>query len=115
MPIYNSAINPKCLDVGRSMTLFDGTDANAPLSSVAFARGHSPSAMDGGTSFFCSGMGGESISIEASNTDVDGDYVDVSGSLTADGNGNAAFTDTGRAAFYRVTKTAGTPVVKAQR
>ena len=107
---------------GDSYTLFDGTETPAAgLASIAFSRGYSPGVSDNGVSFFVSGFpaSGCTVDIQASDTDIDGDYYSVSGSLAPDTNGNAAYTDIGRANFYRAfltTYASGTmPVVKASR
>jgi|SRR5689334_738857 len=112
MPLYGinqAGSNPDlsknltCVNVGDSYTLLDGTESisgDAPKS-VAFARGEQGSG-DNGMSFFASGMASTgSVDIEASNADVDALYT-VVGSISPDANGNGAYTDVGRAAFYRV-------------
>lgn len=87
---------------GQSYTLLDGTeDFGEVTASVAFARGTQGSG-DNGISFFASGgASGGSVSIEAANEDLDTHYTEV-GSISLDANGNGAYTDVGRAAFYRV-------------
>ncbi len=113
-------LNLTALIPGEGMTLFDGTETpEEGLASVAFARGYSPSASDNGTSFFASGMAATTVvDIEASNVDDDALYTQV-GQIGADMNGNGAFTDVGRAAFYRAKLSAYTtgdmPTVTAQR
>lgn len=117
----NQGLNLTSIVPGDSYTLFDGTETPVQgLASVAFSRGPSPSGADNGISFFVTGLkSDETVDIQASNTDLDADYYSVSGSLTPDTNGNAAYTDVGRAAFYRAilsTWVSGTmPVVKATR
>lgn len=112
--------NLTSIGVGDSFTLFDGTEApSAGLASVAFSRAMSPGAADNGVTFYATGMPSDAvIEVEGSNTDVDGDYL-VLYAMNPDTNGNAAYTDNGRPAFYRAvlsTYTTGAmPVVKAQR
>lgn len=105
---------------GNGFTMFNGTEtAVQGLRSVAFSRGYSPSGDDAGSTFYASGMpSGSVIQIQGSNTDLEADYL-VIGTLTPDTNGNAAYTDIGRAAFYTgvlSTYTTGTmPILKVQR
>jgi hypothetical protein len=116
-----SGLNLTCIFPGDSYTLFDGTEtAKQGLASVAFARGYSAGVSDNGTTFYVTGMSpDETVDIQASNTDIDGDYYSVSGTLAPDTNGNAAYTDVGRPAFYRAILSTWVngpmPVVKAQR
>ncbi|MDE2099623.1 MAG: hypothetical protein KGL39_20390 [Patescibacteria group bacterium] len=99
--------------------LFNGTEVAAQgLKSVSVARGGA-FAGDNGISFFASGMPLTSvIQIQASNDDVDGHYT-VVGTINPDANGNGAYTDIGRAGFYRAvlsTYVSGAmPVVVADR
>lgn len=111
MPLYgvpqagsnrDSTKNLTCVNVGDSYTLLDGTEVFSEVTkSVAIARGEMGSG-DNGMSFFASGMGASSqVDIEASNEDDDSLYT-VVGTIASDSNGNGAYTDVGRAAFYRV-------------
>lgn len=118
--IVSPSLNIAVLYPGDPYTLFSGTETPVQgMTSVAFQRGPSPSG-DNGISFFAQGMPSTSaIDIQASATDSDLDYQSVSGTLTPDANGNVAYTDVGRALFYRVILTTyvsgSMPVVKAQR
>lgn len=123
MPLYSSTINPPCLDVGRSLVMFDGTETPAiGLKSIAFARGTQGSD-DAGTTFDGSGLpAGMTIDVQVANLNVDADYHTVSTLSPSGGSpdsGNIAYTDTGRSAFYRLYVSAYTsgamPIVIAQR
>ncbi len=100
----NSDLGKNLSDVcpGQSYKLLDGTEVFTVITkSVAFARGTQGSS-DNGVSFFASGGTlGDNVSIQASAVDEDDQYTEV-GSISLDANGNGAFTDVGRAAFYRV-------------
>lgn len=107
-PNTDSSKNLTSLQPGDpGLTLWDGTET--PLSgnaSVAFSRGPSVGGGDNGTSFDFTGMDAASVvDVQVSNLDVAADYITVSGGLTPDANGNAAYTDIGRSAFYRVVLT----------
>jgi len=120
MPLYgtpqagsNPDLSKNLSDVcpGQSYTLLDGTEVFDEISaSVAFARGTQGSG-DNGVSFFASGGSeGDTVGIQASNVDEDDKYTEV-GSMSLDAGGNGAYTDVGRAAFYRVTPgLSGSPV-----
>lgn len=99
--------NLTSLQPGDSMTLWDGTETAAGgAASVAFSRGPAVGGADNGTSFDFTGMDAASVvDVQVSNLDVAADYITVSGGLTPDANGNAAYTDIGRSAFYRVVLT----------
>lgn len=113
-------LNLTCIIPGDSFTLFDGTETpSAGLKSVAVNRGISPSYTDTGLTVYVAGApSGCTVAVEGSNIDKDGDYFSIS-TISPDANGNGAYTDTGRAAFYRVvlaTYTGGAmPVVTIQR
>jgi hypothetical protein len=87
---------------GDSMTLFDGTEAAAVgLASIPFSRGYSPSGDDAGSSFFVRGGAvTTAVDVQGANENVDAQYLTLD-TLVPDANGNAAYTDIGRAAFYR--------------
>ncbi len=120
MPLYgqlqpgsNPDMSKNVVEVqpGASYTLLDGTEEFGEVdASVAFARGTQGSS-DNGMSFFASGGTlGDTVGIEASNVDEDDKYTEV-GSMSLDAGGNGAYTDVGRAAFYRVTPgLSGSPV-----
>lgn len=114
-----SGLNLTSVCPGDSITLFDGTETPVQgMKSVAFSRGVSGTA-DRGTSFFASGMpAGSVLSVQAANQDLDGSYFTLYASAP-DANGNFAYTDDGRAAYYRVvlsTYVSGAmPVVIAKR
>ena len=99
--------------------MFDGTEtAAANLASVAIARGMGAGA-DNGATFYATGIpSGCTIDVQGSNIDVAGDYLTLT-TMSGDANGNAAYTDVGRPAFYRVLLSAYTsgamPVVTVQR
>lgn len=101
---------------GEFLTLFDGTEAGA-VASIPFARGYSGGQSQVSMTFWATGVGAETITVEASNTDVDADYGTIGTLVDGDSpaSGNQFLTDNGSSAFYRVRKTAGTPVVIVQR
>lgn len=102
----------------KKYTLFDGTEADANIASVAITRGPSLSQSQAYSTFFAVGLGaGDSCEVQASNTDVDGDYQTI-GTMTselASPPGTPYFTATDSSLFYRVKKSSGTPVVTVQR
>ena len=117
----NQGLNLTSVISGESFTLFDGTETAAQgLKSVAFTRGPAPGIVaDNGITFYVSGgPAGAVVEIEGANINADGDYV-VLNSITLDANGNGAYTDIGRASFFRAvlsTYTSGPmPIVTAQR
>ncbi len=116
----NQGLNLASVPPGESYILFSGTETpSSGVKSVAIARGYSPGAVDDGMTFYCSGMpAGCTIDVQASNTDLDGDYLTLA-TLSGDANGNAGYTDTGRAAFYRAKISAFTtgamPIVTVNR
>lgn len=125
MPLYSSTQNPRCLDVGQSMQLFDGTETPAVgLKSAAFARGTQGST-DAGSTFWAQGMpAGMVIDVQEANTNADADYTSNGGgqltpSMGSPDSGNSVFTDVGRSAFYRLYVSAYTsgamPAAGAQR
>lgn len=110
MPLYgvfqagsNSDLskNLSSVCVGDTYILFDGTETPAEgMTSVAFARATQGSG-DNGITFFASGMPGDcTVGIQAANEDIDANYLTLA-VLTGDAAGNAAYTDTGRAPFWR--------------
>ena len=99
-------------------TLLDGTEADAELASVAIVRGPSLSQSQAYSTFYAVGLGAsDTCDVQASNTDVDGDYqtIGVMSSELASPPGAPYFTDSGSPKFYRVLKSGGTPVVTVQR
>lgn len=119
MPAYASPQSGGLRQVGPGefLTLFDGTEANAAMASIAFARGPSAGQSEAPTTFYASGVVAETITVQASNTNVDADYATIGTLVNNDSpaNGNQFFTDTGVPAFYRVHKSGGVAVVKVQR
>jgi hypothetical protein len=122
MPVYGSAQVGGVLTTvipGDFYTLFNGTETPASsLKSVAFERGPSPSGDDAGSTFqvVFPGTTVSTLQIQASNVDVDADYVMVfSSANTTIGN----YTDTARWRYYRAVLTAytsgGMPVVTVKR
>ncbi len=105
-PPPNQGLNLTSLEVGERIILFSGTETIATgLKSVAFARGYSPGAGDNGITFNISGMAtGTTVDVQVADVDLDASYTSVvtmSPSTTPD-TGNAAYTDVGRSAFYRL-------------
>ena len=104
---------------GTSLTLFDGTETPVGgMKSLAFARAMGGSPADNGITFYASALpAGSVVEIEGANEDLEASYQ-VLQALSPDTNGNASYTDIGRAAFFRaVLSTAGNtmPRVIAQR
>lgn len=116
----NQGLNLTELIPGDNFTLFTGTETpSAGLASVAIVRGPSQGFTDNGITFYVSGApSGCTVDIQGSNIDKDADYFSLS-TITPDSNGNGAYTDAGRAAFYRAklkTYTSGAmPIVTTQR
>lgn len=100
---------------GEFLTLFDGTEEGA-VASIPFARGYSGGQSTYNRTFWATGVGAETITVEGSNTDVDADYSAIGTMINVDSPAGTNFflTDDGASAFYRVRKTGGTPVVKVQ-
>ncbi len=119
-PYPNQGLNLTSIIPGDSNTLFDGPETPSDgLASVAVNRGIAPAFTDQGVTFYVTGAAsGTTVDIQGSNTDVAGDYFTLA-TITPDENGNGAYTDTGRPAFYRAKLSAYTtgamPVVKVQR
>ncbi len=127
MPLYgipqagsnsNQSLNLTSVCPGDSFTHFDGTETpSAGLSSVAFSRGYSPGAGDNGTTWYIQyplASPVATVAIQGSNLDINAGYQTLS--IVS---GNGAYTDTGRAAFYRLQlltyTSGGMPVGLAQR
>lgn len=100
MPAYGT--RPVSLVPGDKFTLFDGTETKAEgLKSMSFSRGYSPSGDDAGSSFLAAGMHeDDEIDIQVANNDVDAEYFAV-GTIGPDASGLGAYTDIGRAGWYR--------------
>src|ERR1700688_5045820 len=124
-----AGLNLTDLIPGDAMVLFDGTETPASgLKSVAFARGPGPVGADNGTTFTLRGIPtGMTVDVQvasgsfASVAAMDAAFTTVatlSPSTTPD-TGNAAYTDVGRSAFYRLYMSAFTsgamPVATATR
>lgn len=108
-PGYNQADpgkNLAALYPGDPLTLLDGTETMVEGdASVAFARGMSWSMDDAGMTFLSHGSSASDvIDVQCANVDED-DHYTFAGTLTIDENGNGAYTDIGRSAFYRVKLT----------
>jgi hypothetical protein len=78
------------------------------MKSLAFARAMGGAPADNGITFYASLLpAGSVVEIEGANENVDASYQ-VLATLSPDANGNASYTDIGRAAFFRaVLSTAG--------
>ncbi len=117
----NQGKNLTALIPGDSYTLFDGTETPSNgLASVAIVRGTAPGFTDAGITFYVTGGAAitTTIDIQASNIDSDADYFTLA-TITPDSSGNGAYTDQGRAAFYRAKlsaySTGNMPIVNCQR
>lgn len=115
----NAYLNRRSVSPGDlKYTLFDGTEADANIASVAIVRGPSLSQSQAYSTFYAVGLGAsDTCDVQASNTDVDADYQTI-GQMTselASPPGSPYFTDNGSPLFYRVKKSGGTPVVTVQR
>lgn len=111
----NQGLNLTDLIPGESFVCFDGSESPAVnLASVAFNRGLAPAFTDQGITFYMNGAPPDMvIDVQGSNIDLNGDYVTL-GQLGPQASGNDAYTDVGRAAFYRVkisTASSGSPAV----
>jgi len=113
--------NLTALIPGDSYTLFDGTETPSNgLASVAIVRGTAPGFTDAGITFYVTGGPAVSttIDIQGSNIDADADYYTLA-TITPNASGNGAYTDQGRAAFYRAKISAyssgAMPIVNVQR
>ncbi len=119
MPLYNAPPPPQTIFPGSRFVHFDGTETpTAGLRSIAFTRG-SLSGPDNGSTWFARRMpAGSQIQITGANVNEDSAYA-VLATLTPDANGNAFYTDAGRAAVYSVVLSAYTsgamPIVECQR
>lgn len=117
-PYVDSTKNLRVVAPGDNYVLFDGTEANSLLASVAIVRGPSLSQSQAYTTFYATGLGAaETCDVQASNTDADADYqtIGTMGSELASPALTPYLTDAGSPLFYRVKKSGGTCVVKAQR
>jgi len=106
---------------GDAYTLFDGTETpENGMASVAVNRGIAPAFTDQGITFYVTGGADPSttIDIQGSNIDADADYYTLA-TITPNAAGNGAYTDVGRAAFYRAKlsaySTGNMPIVTTQR
>jgi hypothetical protein len=93
--------NLSAICVGDTYVLFDGTETpEEGETSIAMARATQGSS-DNGISFFAGGIPGDMIlGIQAANQDIDADYVTLAQMDGANGP-TAAYTDIGRAPFWR--------------
>lgn len=128
-PPPNQGLNVTGLIPGESIVLWDGTETPASnVKSVAFARGYSPSANDGGTTFNLSHMPSDmTVDVQACSAPAGG-FASTSAmdaafafltTISPDANGNGAYTDVGRSEFYRLRinafSTSQMPVAIASR
>lgn len=120
-PPPNQGLNLTALIPGDFYELFTGAETPSNgLASVAIVRGTAPAFTDNGITFYVTGGADTStkIDIQGSNIDSDGDYYTLD-TITPDANGNGAYTDVGRAAFYRAKlsaySTGKMPIVTVQR
>jgi hypothetical protein len=114
----DSTKNLRVVAPGDNYVLLDGTEANSLLASVAIVRGPSASQSQAYSTFHAVGLGAaETCDVQASNTDVDGDYYTIATmtSELASPAGIPNFTDSGSPLFYRVKKSGGACAVKVQR
>ncbi len=117
-PYVDSSKNLRVVFPGENYTLLDGTEADEELASVAIVRGPSAGQSQVYSTFHAVGLGAaETCDVQASNTDVDGDYYTIATmtSELASPAGIPNFTDSGSPLFYRVLKSGGTCIVKVQR
>ncbi len=117
-PYVDSTKNLRVVAPGNGYTLFDGTEANSNIASVAIVRGPSAGQSQVNTTFYAVGLGAsETCDVQASNTDVAADYQTIATmtSELASPAGIADFTDSGSPRFYRVKKSGGTCIVTVQR
>lgn len=123
MPLYGTPQSGGTLTSiipGDSFTHFDGTETpSAGVTSIAFSRGYSPSGDDAGITWYVQfplASPSAVVLIQGANSNVEANYQTLD---TITDLQQAAYTDTGRAAFYRVKLSAyssgGMPVVTAQR
>lgn len=107
-PNVISSLNLVSIVPGDVFSLLDGTETIVTGSkSVAFSRGEAITGADAGSSFFITGCtNGTQITIQASNgtptaptlATLDASFISLPGGVFT---GNNAYTDVGRAAFYR--------------
>ncbi len=117
-PYVDSSKNLRVVAPGDNYVLFDGTEADEELASVAIVRGPSLSQSQANTTFHAIGLGAaETCDVQASNIDADADYYTIATmtSELASPAGIPDFTDSGSPLFYRVLKSGGTCIVKVQR
>lgn len=121
MPLYNAPPPPQVVCPGERFVHFDGTETPVVgMRSIAFTRGVSPlSASDNGSTWYARRMSvGSAIQVMGANMDGDGNYA-VIATLMPDANGNAFYTDVGRAAVFSAVLSAyisgPMPVLECQR
>lgn len=103
MPAYNTPQAGGTLTSvipGDSYTLFNAESLTAPISSIAFSRGESPSGSDQGMTFQMSFASTPTavVVIQGSNQDIDALYETI---WTSTNTQYDNYTDTTRWAFYR--------------
>ena len=116
--ITDAGKNLRAISPGDNYTFLDGTEADEAMASVAIVRGPSVSKSQAFGTFTADNLGaGETVDVEISNTDEDGDYKSIGQMTSLDDSppGFPYLTDSGSALFYRVRKSGGTPIVKVQR
>lgn len=104
---------------GDSLALFNNEAVTTGESSISFNRARGPIGADSGTTFsidWAASPTGSTVVIQVANQDVDADYVTV---YTSTAKQHDAYTDIGRAKFYRAQVTTysagGNLTVIAQR
>lgn len=107
------------LSPGDSLALFNNEAVVNGEASIPFNRANGPSGDDAGTTFSIDWQNaptGSTVVIQASNTDVDANYVTV---YTSTAQQHDLYTDIGRSKFYRAKVTTyasgGNLTVTAQR
>ncbi len=119
-PSPNQGLNLTEIIPGDYLTLLSPADPpGVNRTSVAVVRGPAPGFTDNGITFYVTGApSGTTVDIQGSNIDIDGDYYTLA-TISPNASGNGAYTDAGRAAFYRAKISAYTtgamPTVTTQR
>jgi hypothetical protein len=115
----NLGLNLRAVYPGDDYTLFNAEVVATGSTSVAFVRAMAPNATQTAMTFsidWAAVPTGSTIVIQASNTDLDADYVTV---YTSTALQHDLYTDVGQSAFYRAKVTTyaagGVCTVKVQR
>ncbi len=116
MPAYGTPQSGGLRQVGpgEHLTLLDGTEDDTAMASIAHARGYSGGQSEFMRTYWATGVGGETLTLEAANENVDASYGEIGTFVSVDSpaGSNYFISDDGASAFYRVRKTGGTAVVK---